>query len=367
MIEYQYIVDYFKEAPFFIQLALTVIVILTIAIVVLTIYLKTVRSLLRTKDKDILKFKKEYEALLIEYLYSGNEKEVLSEKQHAIILKLKQEIQVKARRVSVVSILKNLMNEVSGEMTDAIKTLYCKTGLIDYALFRLENKNWHIITKAIGELTRFRIDEAHDLVVTFINHPRPEVRKEAQLYLVNLFRFKGLSFLNTLALPLSEWHQLQLLESLLNFDDQEIDNIKPWLRSTNASVVLFALKLSKIYSQFEVKDVLIELLSHAEEEVRVSAIDVLTQLFGYEVKELLKAHFDKLHSDEQMHFFQRLEESAEPIDGPFIEQHLFHVNFEIQVLALKILNSISMIKFTSSNTLLLELKTKEIFKSNIDI
>ncbi|WP_242203843.1 HEAT repeat domain-containing protein [Aestuariivivens insulae] len=300
---------------------------------------------LRKKDKDNAQFKNEYEAYLIEYLYSGDTTGKINELQDSIIQKLKASVSIKSKRKIIISVLYNLMNEVSGEMSVSIKQLYYNTGLINYALKRLESKRWHIIAKGIGELTRFKIDEAHHKVSKFVNHPRSEVRKETQLYLVSLFRFEGLSFLNNLTTPLSEWAQIQLLETLQKFDDQQICDIRPWLKSTNDSVVLFALKLAQIYNQFEVQDTLMELLAHPKKQIRISAIQVLTHLYGVEAKELLKANFNDLSLEEQICFFGMLEKLVMPSDEPFVEKYLFHKNFEIQLLALKILKSINIDKY----------------------
>jgi hypothetical protein len=42
----------------------------------------------------------------------------------------------------------------------------------------------------------FEVKEVQHLVKEHLNHPKSEVRSEMQLYLVNLFHFKGLDFLN---------------------------------------------------------------------------------------------------------------------------------------------------------------------------
>lgn len=297
---FEFLVDSFKNAPLLIQFAFIVVVLMMVAIITLIIYLKTIRSFLDIKDNEISRYKKEYEALVIEYLYSGGGKEDLSEAQEAIILKIRKGITSISRRKSVITILSNLMNEVSGEMSDSIQTLYRKIGLIDYAKERLNSEEWHITAKAIAELRRFKIHETQDIVLAFIDHPKEEVRKEAQLYSVHLFKFNGLSFLDNLELPLSEWHQLQLLEALLNLDTQEITDIEPWLKSSNPSVVLFALKLTKIYNQFDMKDNLIDLLSHPEKEVRTSATRVLNVLFNYEAQELIALAGNTLNKEEQV-------------------------------------------------------------------
>lgn len=351
MIDYQYLIDYYNEFPFFIKLAWVISAVLAFLIVFLSVYLKVIRTLLRKKEIESLKFRNDYEAMLIEYLYAGDDNGQISAAQQSIILKLKEDITVRSKRKIIISVLYNLMNEVSGEISEAIITLYYETGLIECALTRLKNKKWHIIAKGIGELTRFQIEEVQDDIIKFLKHHNREVRKEAHLYLVNLFRFKGLSFLDEIKTPLSEWDQINIIEILQKFDDQQICDIKPWLRSTNDSVVLFALKLAQIYNQFEVKDVLMDLLSHNNKEIRIYVIEVLTHLYGIEAKDKLKANFSELSIEEQISFFGLLEKLVVPSDEPFVEKHLFHKNFEIQLLALKMLKSINIDKYMGLSNL----------------
>tara|TARA_R110002050_G_scaffold94765_1_gene197110 strand:- start:106801 stop:107904 length:1104 start_codon:yes stop_codon:yes gene_type:complete len=362
MLEFQTYIDYLKNAPLLIRIAWGTSCLLMSFIVFLTIYLKSVRTYLRIKELEDLEFRKKYEASLIEYLYSGDDSGHINSIQESIIDKIKVSVNNKSKRKIIINVLYNLMNEVSGEMSDSIKTLYYKTGLINYALKRLESKQWHIIAKGIGELTRFKIEEVHDDISKFIKHPRKEVRKETQLYLVSLYKFEGLSFLNNMLTPLSEWAQIQLLEILQHFDDQQICDIKPWLKSSNDSVVLFSLKLAQIYNQFEAKDTLIELLSHTTKQIRISAIETLTHLYGIEAKEMLKANFNELSLEEQISFFGMLEKLVVPSDEPFIEKYLFHKNFEIQLLALKILKSINLDKYMGLSKMPIDEKDSSMLK-----
>ncbi|WP_417236406.1 hypothetical protein [Bizionia paragorgiae] len=296
---YDYIAGAFQEAPFLIQISLVVVVAMIITIIILIVGLRTTRTLLKIKDKEIANYRKQYEALIVEYLYSGDESSEISKSQRSIIIKLKSGVRIPSRQKSIITILSGLMDEVSGEMSNDIRSLYRKTGLAGHARHRLKSKKWHIVTKAIWELRQFGVYEAQEEVSKFITHQKREVRKEAQLYAVDLFKFKGLSFLNDLELPLSEWHQLQLLEALMVEGNPEICDIKPWLRSPNVSVVLFTIKLAKIYNQFEVKEELISLLAHSEKEVRTAAISVLNDLFGYETEELLQLSKDAFSYEER--------------------------------------------------------------------
>ena len=351
MIDFQILLEYYKEFPFLVKLAWDLSIVLSVLITILIVYLKFVRKNLRNTEIDNLKFKNEYEGLLIEYLYLEEDTVEISEPQKIILEKLRKHVHIKAKRKVIISVLYKLMNQVSGEVTDALKVVYQNTGLIHYALLRLKSKKWYVIAKGIGELTKFKIDSVEDEIKPYLTHPIREVRKEAHFYFVTLFNFDGLSFLDKLTTPLSEWDQIQMLEILQKFSDQEICDIKPWLKSKNDTVVLFALKLANLYNQYEVKDVLIDLLSHSNKTIRIQVIEVLTHLYGIEAKDVLKANFNELSLEEQISFFRMLEKLVIPDDEPFIEKHLFHKNFEIQLLALKILKSINIDKYLGLNKL----------------
>jgi len=178
-----------------------------------------------------------------------------------------------------------------------------------------------------------------------VNHPKKEIRKEVQLYLVTLFHFEGLKFLDILQTQLSEWDQIQLLEVLQRFDEQEIPDINPWLKSPNNSVVVFALKLAKIYNQFEVKDAIMELLAHQKKEIRLDVINVLCHLQVIEAKVVLKNNFEKRSLEEQIAFFKLLENMYEPTDESFLLKQINHENFEIKLAALKIIKILNAEKF----------------------
>ncbi|WP_291122914.1 hypothetical protein [Flavobacterium sp. UBA6046] len=341
----QYFIEYFKQTPPIIQLAWIISGVFLVFISLLIIYLKYLRSHLRYNERVEAIYQKKYESYLITYLYAGNEEEEISSEQQLIINELKNYITDPYKRKIVISTLLKLRNEISGEMAESIEKLYFQTGLITYALSKLRSKKWDVVAKGIRELTQFHVKKVHNVVMTNINHPKREVRKEMQLYLVNLFYFKGLEFLDVLQTPLSEWDQIQLLEVLQKFDDQQIPDIKPWLKSSNDSVVIFALKLAEIYNQFEAKDELIDLLDHKNEEIRVDVIYVLGHLNVTEAKKVLKSNFNERSKEEQIAFFKIMENIYESSDEPFLLEHIHHENFEIKLLALKILKVLNIDTF----------------------
>ncbi|WP_413998848.1 HEAT repeat domain-containing protein [Flavobacterium sp. W1B] len=347
---YQYIIDYIKNTSELLLFLWALSAVFALTITGLILYLKYLRVRLKTKERIQKVYQKKYESNLIEYLYSGDEDAEISIEQQKIIDFLEKNSMDGLKRKLIITTLLKLRNEISGETADAIQRLYYQTGLINYASSKLKHKKWDVVARAIKELTQFEIKEVHSEIILLINHPKKEVRNETQMYLVKLFHFEGLDFLNVLTTPLSEWNQIQLLEILQNFIDQEIPDITKWLESSNNSVVIFALKLAKIYNQFEAKDAIINLLNHSDITIRIEAIDVLSNLGVTEAIPILKNDFYNRSIEEQIAFFKMMENTYENTDTPFILQFIDHENFEIRVSVMKILKVLNVDMYNTFKT-----------------
>ncbi|GGK50386.1 MULTISPECIES: HEAT repeat domain-containing protein [Flavobacteriaceae] len=347
MNDYQNILEYFNQLPVLVKLVWYVSFLLFIFILGLIFYLKILRNNLRENEKKRIKYQKIYEENLINYLYAGDGIEGISPEQRVFINNMKKDISNTFNRNVLISVMTKLVNDISGEIAQAIHKFYFETGLIDYSLLKLKARKWEIKAAGIHELTQFEVKQAYNEIEKLIKHPHKEVRNQAQLYLVNLFQFKGLKFLNDLTYQLSEWDQIQLLEILQKFDNQEITDITLWLKSNNLSVVKFALKLAKVYNQFESKETLLELLKHNNKEIRVETIKVLGYFYDTDSKEYLKSNFHDITEGEQIAFFKLLENIADQTDQHFIIVNISHPNFEIKLMALKILKNINQPKFNT--------------------
>jgi hypothetical protein len=151
--------------------------------------------------------------------------------------------------------------------------------------------------------------------------------------------------LNVLETSLSEWDQIQLLEVLQLNNDTEIADIRPWLKSSNDSVINFTLKLAKVYNQFEAKEELIELLNHESEEVRIEVISALSHLNIIEAKDILKNNFNDRCLEEQIAFIKMMGNIYENSDKSFLLEQVHHKNFEIKLLIYEILKTINFEEF----------------------
>jgi hypothetical protein len=333
------LISYFKHSPPIIQLAWFLSFVFFILIIILTVSLKYFRIHLRRNEK-FIKFQSESESFIITYLYADVDGLECSPEQELIVKEIKKNTSDAYKRDVFIATLLKLRKEISGEMADVIQKLYFQTQISNYTISNLKSKKWYILAKSIRELSQLRIEEVHDEVIKNLNHPRKEVRKETQLYLVNLFYFKGLDFLDDEQTQVSEWDQIQILEALQGFNDKQSFDIIKWLNSPNDTVVDFALKIAKIYNQFEAKDKLLELLNHTNKAIRVKVIDVLSHLYVIEANELLKNNFNELCIDEQIAFFRMLEKTFDTNDESFLLEQINHENFEIKLSTLSILKKL---------------------------
>jgi hypothetical protein len=118
-----------------------------------------------------------------------------------------------------------------------------------------------------------------------------------------------------------------------------LDVIK-WLKSDNDYVIVFILNIVKMFNRLETKEVLLTLLHHPNEKVRIKTIEVLTHFEVYESKYILKSKFEELTLSEKIASFNLLDKVASVEDSTFIVNYTTHQNFEIKHKSLSILKKI---------------------------
>lgn len=356
-------IDTFNNTDLIIRICCYFSLFLLLIVFFLIFYLMNLRNKLRIKERIKLTFQKKYEADLIEYLYVREGKNINIEQQK-IINYLTRSSENRLKRKIIIQTFLKLRNEVFGETADIIKNLYYQTGLFKSAISKLKSNQWDSVARAIKELSQFEIKEAHDEIILLINHPKKEVRNEIQKYLVKLFRFDGLKFLDILEEPLSEWDQIQLLEILNKFDNPNIPDLNNWLTSTNDSIVSFTLKIAKLYNQLETKEEIINLFKHQNLEIRIQAISMVSHLGIYEAVGLLKENLFNKSLDEQIAFFKMMEEMCTSEDMDFIKNYVDHENFYIRISAMKILNLIAV---NEDNIFKVTINSEKIVDKNLTI
>lgn len=332
--------EYFNSVPFIIRAVWFIGVFFFVSLFFLVLSHNVLRYYLYGKiDKD-KNFSDTYELLLIEFLSLYEVAIPYSHRQSQIINSIKNQIYKRHVRNAVVATLIKLKTEISGEFELAIDDLYIELDLKKYALSKLNSTEDFRLVNGIRQLRLFNVKETLEPIQQLLSHPKDAVRNEAQLYVVKIEKIPGLRFLDDLEKPLTEWNQIQILEILKSFQDQEIRDVSSWLVSENKYVVMFALKLVKIYNLYDMENNTLQLLEDGSKEIRIDAIKVLLFLNSVIARDIIVAKFDTLSLEEQIVFFQELQHIALPSDIAFIKSHVDSDCFEIKLEALELLNSL---------------------------
>jgi hypothetical protein len=318
-----------------------IVVLLVVIIVILIFYLKILRTNIRVTDRKNIKYKQVVEENLIKFLYSEQESVLLSNTQKKIIKKFKRGASSKRKRKIISDTFFILSQEISGNMILTMHKLYEEIGLLKYTIKKIKSKRWNIIAIGIRDARRFKIEKVKNVVTNYINHPREEVRREAHLYFLDLFGYDGMHFLDDLKVPLSEWDQIQLLGEIQRIENHLILDVSKWLNSDNHYVISFMLCIVKMFNRLETKEILLTLLHHQNEFVRLKAIEVLTHFEVVEAKYILKSKFLELSLAEKIASFNLLDKVADIKDSTFIINYIVDENFELKHKALAILKKVN--------------------------
>jgi HEAT repeat protein len=110
---------------------------------------------------------------------------------------------------------------------------------------------------------------------------------EAQISLVRLTDEDPFSFLLHLKKPFSLWEQITLHELIIQHDIP-VPEFKKFLRATNPTVVMFALRMIREFRQKDSEDDVRETLEHPSPEVRQLAVQVAGDLEMRSTLEVMK-------------------------------------------------------------------------------
>ncbi|MGH2645546.1 MAG: HEAT repeat domain-containing protein, partial [Chitinophagaceae bacterium] len=239
-------------------------------------------------------------------------------------------------RDQIIQVQKN----ISGTSKENIQKLYEKLGLKQDAIRKLRKfSRWYKKAEGIQELSVMNQRDSLRSIFKFVNHKNEFIRIEAQLAAINFLGFHGLRFLNIISYPLSEWQQLKLLEQLSHQPLQGLEGVTKWLQSTNDSVIVFALKLVRVYRRFDLYDAVTVCLNNPKTEVRKNAIITLMHIYSEDTTNQLIEHYNQEDKDCRLAILQSLNEIRDPETVPFLIEQLHDNNNEIKLAAARAIMS----------------------------
>lgn len=202
------------------------------------------------------------------------------------------------RKILIREVVKT-KDSLSGGAAQNLRWLYETLELDKDTLQRFLSKKWHRKACAIQHFAEMQQEKYLVKIYREINSKNTFIRTEAQIAVVKLTGFKGLRFLNIVSYPVSQWQQLSLISQLQEGDIEE-EKIKPWLLSTNETVVEFALRLVQVYRCFDLHDDVLASLLHPAESVRLQALHALKEISNPSTTPALLQHFPVAGKQEQL-------------------------------------------------------------------
>ena len=230
---------------------------------------------------------------------------------------------------------------MSGQAGQNLKKLYLQLHLDNHALHLIDSGKWHLMARGIQQIGTMEIQEHLTKIYRYTNHKHELVRAEAQLAVLSLAGFEGLRFLDVISYQLSEWQQIKLLKELSLISHVNLTGIDKWLKSENASVVVFALKLARNYHHFELYEDIVNCLQHPEPSVRLQAIFTLTDIFTEETSSELLARFDSEEYNNQLAILKAVKKIGDDADLPKLQSYLSTADLEMKLSVARAMANIS--------------------------
>ncbi|MBN2665107.1 MAG: HEAT repeat domain-containing protein [Bacteroidales bacterium] len=229
------------------------------------------------KEEDLRQYLAEtYQGMIIDYLFTGsspdNFRSIASDNY---------------RRQSLIDQMIDVSVNLKGDAEEKLSGLYLYLGLDRDSIRRAHDYRWHKKVKGFRELAFMNIKDANDEIYKALNSSNEILRMEAQIALVRLTNEDPFSFLFQLERPFSLWEQITLHELIIQHD-LPVPQFSKFIKASNPTVVMFALRMIREFKQRQAEDDVREALEHPSQEVRKLAVEIAGDLEFRSTLEVMK-------------------------------------------------------------------------------
>ena len=230
----------------------------------------------------------------------------------------------------------------SGNSKENIRNLFDHYQLKKISLQKLNSQKDYEIAEAIQEVTAMNHVETLPKIKSMLQHKNDLVRSEAQYGLVKFSGFEGLFFLDNLQEQLTDWQQLKLLDAITILpNNDEVDIIiSNWLKSSNQSVKILAMKLIRKFQLLQMHDFVAYNLNDSDEKVVEETIKTLVRIEDDSTSKLLIEQYQTCNEKFQIQILKALEKISNPENNTFLEtQAKENSSFSVKKASVKALNN----------------------------
>ena len=265
-----------EHAEAFIFFSFALVFCFAILLFLSVIYIRRNVRLARNRKSKDYQFK--YQLLIYEAIIESQEAEAPESVSAAADKFRNYGLKSQLRKQALIDMMINLKKSFSGEFERQLDQVYRELALYDVSLKKIRNGTWSKKAQGIREIAAMNYQEAW-LEIAKLRHSRNKIlAQEAQMASIRLAEGKPLYFLDNYTKPISLWQQINFYHYLLKTDKSLLPDFQRWLSSDNESVVIFSLKMIRVFNQAEAAPVVADLLKHSSFQVKLQAIQTLTKL-----------------------------------------------------------------------------------------
>ncbi len=250
------------------------LLILSIVMVIVVLKERAKKALYESREK---RLKRRIEPIVQEIVFGS----LVNGRLNNAIKKLNRNISSGNKNVNH-EVLNDLIiyyhKNIGGESAQKLESIYRQVNLKDQRIDLIKKGDWAIRSKAITDLGTMHMRESLFEVLQYTDDSNEYVRNEAQYAAVKLGGIRAMAFLDTIKEPLSEWQQIRLLDECLKFEYHLIKKVDDWMRSSNDTVVLFALKVMVNVNQYQSSETLTKLFIHKNQRIQIKALNTSIDL-----------------------------------------------------------------------------------------
>lgn len=231
----------------------------------------------------------------------------------------------------------HLHENFTGETASRLELLFVKLGLHRDSLEKTKNRRWYIAAKGMRELALMNVKESNANLVNFLNHKNDILRMEARISIMKLSHEDPLSFLSIIKEPLSPWDQANIFSMLSKMPEKMVPDFSNWLNSPNKTVVQFCILMIGAFRQQDSSGILIHMLDHEDEKVRLAVIKALGELNAYAAEPKLILMYPLESEEIQLEIVKTLEAVGKENSASLMEKILRQPvkNYTISIQAVK--------------------------------
>ena len=269
-------INYFGKS-FALVNALIITIVISVATMIILLFVILLNRTRMEKEEDLKQYLAEtYQGMIIDYLFTGSSPD-----------RFRQIASDTYRRQALIDQMIDVSINLKGDAEEKLCSLYLYLGLDRDSINRANNFRWHKKIKGFRELAFMNIKEANPVIYKALNSKNEILRMEAQIALVRLTDEDPFSFLFQLRRPFSLWEQITLHELIIQHD-LPVPEFKKWLKASNPTVVMFALRMIREFKQKDAEDDVRETLEHPSPEVRRLAVQISGDLEMRSTLEVMK-------------------------------------------------------------------------------